>query len=122
MLLVEIAVSNAKFHSSQNRTNQSTATNVFQTINHKTEVALAEDLAEEVALAEDLAEEVALAAEVDLTEGLEKCTKRHVETAARIAKYHSSQNRTNQSTATNVFQTINQQEIKKSLYCNCKFY
>jgi len=108
MLLVEIAVSNAKFHSSQNRTNQSTAMSVFQTINHKTEVALAEDLAAEVALAEDLAVEVALAAEVALTEDHEKCTKQLAEIAVRIAKCHSSQNRTNQSTAMSVFQTINQ--------------
>ena len=32
MLLVEIAVSNAKFHSSQDKTNQSTAMSVFQII------------------------------------------------------------------------------------------
>ena len=106
MLLVEIAVSNAKFHSSQDKTNQSTAMSVFQTINHKIEVALAEDLAAEVALAEDLAAEVALAEEVALTEDHEKCTKQLVETAVRIAKCHSSQDKTNQSTATNVFQII----------------
>ncbi len=106
MLLVEIAVSNAKYHSSQNRTNQSIATNVFQTINHKTEVVLAEDLAAEVVLAEDLAAEVVLAAEVALTEGQEKCTKRPAETAARIVRFHSNQDKTNQSTAMSVFQII----------------
>ena len=37
MQLVGTVVSNAKFHSSQDKTNQSTATNVSQIINHKTE-------------------------------------------------------------------------------------
>jgi len=57
MQLVETVVSNAKFHSSQDKTSQSTVTNVFQSINqHLEEVQVAEDLAEEVeALAEDLA-------------------------------------------------------------------
>ena len=35
MQLVETVASNAKFHSSQDRTNQSTVTNVFQSINQK---------------------------------------------------------------------------------------
>jgi len=107
MLLVEIAVSNAKFHSSQNRTNQSIATNVFQIINqHLEEVQVAADLAVEVVLAEDLAVEVVLAAEVALTEDHEKCTKQLVETAARIVRFHSSQDKTNRSTAMSVFQII----------------
>ena len=72
--------------------------------------------------AQDLVEEVALVEEVDLTEDHEKCTKRPAETVARIVRFHLNQDRTNQSTAMNVFQIINQQEIKKSLYCNCKFY
>jgi len=38
MLLVEIAVSNAKFHSNQDKTSQSIAANVFQIINDKREV------------------------------------------------------------------------------------
>jgi len=49
MQLVETVVSNAKFHSSQDKTSQSTVTNVFQSINqHLEEVQVAEDLAEEV--------------------------------------------------------------------------
>ena len=108
---MEIVVRTVRFHSSLDRTNQSTAMIVFKTINHKTE---------EVPVAADLAaEEVPVAV---IIEGQEKCTKRPVETAARIVRFHSSQDRTNQSTAMNVFQIINQQEIKKSLYCNCKFY
>jgi len=104
---VEIVANNAKFHSSQDRTNQSTVTNVFQTINqHLEEVQVAEDLEAEV----DLAEEVVLAEEVDLTEDHEKCTKRLVEIVVKIVKFHSSQNRTSQSTAANAFKVI--KEIK----------
>ena len=95
MQLVETVVSNAKFHSSQDETSQFTVTNVFQSINHKTE---------EVQVAEDLAEEVA--EEVALTEDHEKCTRLHVEIVAKNVKFHSSQNRTSQSTVTNVFKII----------------
>jgi len=107
MQLVETVASNAKFHSSQDRTNQSTVTNVFQSINqHLEEVQVAEDLAEEVALAEDLAEEVALAEEAALTEDHEKCTRLHVEIVAKIVRFHSSQNKTSQSIAASVFKVI----------------
>ena len=103
MQLVETVVSNAKFHSSQDKTSQSTVTNVFQSINqHLEEVQVAEDLAEEVALAE----EAALAEEVDLTEDHEKCTKQLVETVVKNAKYHSSQDKINQFIVMNVFRTI----------------
>ena len=105
MQLVETVANNAKFHSSQDRTNQSTAMNVFQTINqHLEEAQVAEDLEAEVAA------EVVLAEEVDLTEDHEKCTKRLVEIVARIVKFHSSQNRTSQYTAANAFKVI--KEIK----------
>jgi len=103
MQLVEIVASNAKFHLSQDRTNQSTVTNVFQTINqHLEEVQVAEDLEVEVA-AEEATEEA-------LTEDHEKCTKRLVEIVVKIVKFHSSQNRTSQSTAANAFKVI--KEIK----------
>ena len=99
---------NVKFHSSQDRTSQSIATNVSQTINHKAEEALVvEDLAEEVAQA---AEE-ALVAEEDLTEDHEKCTKRPVVTVARNVKFHSSHQETNQSIAANVFKVIEETRI-----------
>jgi len=99
MQLVEIVASNAKFHSSQDRTNQSTATNVFQSINQK---------AEEAQVVEDLEVEVAaeVATEEALTEDHEKCTKRLVEIVVKIVKFHSSQNRTSQSTAVNAFKVI----------------
>ena len=103
MQLVEIVASNAKFHLSQDRTNQSTATNVFQTINqHLEEVQVAEDLEVEVA--------AEVATEEALTEDHEKCTKRLVEIVVKIVKFHSSQNRTSQSTAANAFKVI--KEIK----------
>jgi len=116
MQLVETVVSNAKFHSSQDKTSQSTVTNVFQSINqHLEEVQVAEDLAEEVeALAEDLVEEAALEEEAALTEDHEKCTKRLVEIVVKIVKFHSSQNRTNQSTAANAFKVI--KEIKDNYH------
>ena len=107
MQLVETVASNAKFHSSQDRTNQSTATNVFQSINQK---------AEEAQVVEDLEAEVAaeVATEEALTEDHEKCTKRLVEIVVRIVKFHSSQDRTNQSTAANAFKVI--KEIKDNYH------
>ena len=112
MLLVEIVANNAKFHSSQDKTNQSTVVTVSRNINHKTEEALAEDLAVEEALAEDLAVEEALAEEVDLTEDHEKCTRQLVEIVVRNVKFHLNQKETNQSTVVNVFKVI--KEIKNN--------
>ena len=112
MQLVETVVSNAKFHSSQDKTNQSTVTNVFQSINqHLEEVQVAEDLVEEVALVEDLVEEAALAEEAALTEDHEKCTRLHVEIVAKIVRFHSSQNKTSQSIAVSVFKVIKETKI-----------
>ena len=107
MQLVETVASNAKFHSSQDRTNQSTVTIVFQSINqHLEEVQVAGDLEVEVA--------AEVATEEALTEDHEKCTKRLVETVVMNVKYHSSQNKTNQSTAQNAFRNIEAtDEIKK---------
>ena len=100
---MEIVVKIAKFHLSQDRTNQSTAMNVFQTINQQDEkVQVVEDLEAEV----DLVEEEDLAEEEALTEDHEKCTKRLVEIVVKIVKFHSSQNRTSQSTAANAFKVI----------------
>ena len=96
---MEIVVKIVKFHSSQDRTNQSTAMNVFQSINQK---------AEEAQVVEDLEAEVAaeVAAEETLTEDHEKCTKLLVGTVVKIVKFHSNQNRTSQSTAANVLKVI----------------
>ena len=100
---MEIVANNAKFHSSQDRTNQSTVTNVFQSINqHLEEVQVAEDLEVEVA--------AEVATEEALTEDHEKCTKQLVEIVVKTVKFHSSQNRTSQSTAANAFKVI--KEIK----------
>ena len=110
---MEIVAKIVRFHSNLDRTNQSTAMIVFKIINHKTE---------EVQVAADLAEEAALAEEVVMTEDHEKCTRLHVEIVAKIVKYHSSQNKTNQYTAMIVFKIINQQEIRKRLYYDSKFY
>ena len=108
MQLVEIVANNAKFHLSQDRTNQSIVTNVSQTINHKAEEAqVAEDL--EVEVAAEVATEVAT--EEALTEDHEKCTKRPVVTVARNVKFHSSHQETSRSTAANAFKVI--EEIKK---------
>jgi len=103
MQLVEIVARHAKFHSSQDRTNQSTAMNVFQTINqHLEEAQVVEDLEAEVAV--EVATEVA--AEEALTEDHEKCTKRLVEIVVKTVKFHLSQDRINQSTAANAFKVI----------------
>jgi len=93
-----------RFHSSQDRTNQSTAMSVFQIINqHLEEVQVAADLAEEVAA---MVEEAALEEEAALTEDQDKCTRQLVEIVVRIVRFHSSQDRINQSTAMSVFQII----------------
>ena len=115
MLLVEIVANNAKFHSSQDKTNQSTVVIVFRNINHKTEeVPVAEDLvAEEAPVAEDLVAEEAQVDEEALTEDHEKCTKQLVETAVRNVKSHSSQKETNQSTVVSVFKVIKEIKIAK---------
>ena len=113
MLLVETVVSNAKFHSSQDRTNQYTVVTVSRNINHKTEV---EDLAEEAQVAEDLAAEEALAVEVDLTEDHEKCTRQLVEIVVRNVKFHLSQKETSQSTVANVFKVIKEIKNNKTSY------
>jgi len=107
MQLVVTVVSNAKFHLSQDKTSQSTVTNVFQSINqHLEEVQVAEDLVEEAALAEDLVEEAALAEEAALTEDHEKCTRLHVEIVVKIVRFLSTQNKTSQSIAASVFKVI----------------
>ncbi len=115
MQLVETVVSSAKFHLSQDKTSQSTVTNVFQSINqHLEEVQVAEDLAEEVeALEEEAAmvEEAALEEEAALTEDHEKCTRLHVEIVAKIVRFHSSQNKTSQSIAASVFKVIKETKI-----------
>jgi len=104
---VEIVANNAKFHSSQDRTNQSTVTNVFQTINqHLEEAQVVEDLEAEVA--------AEVATEEALIEDHEKCTKQLVEIVVKIVKFHSSQNRTSQSTAANAFKVI--KEIKDNYH------
>ena len=103
MPLVETVVRDAKSHLNQDRTNQSTVTNVFKSINHKAEEV---DLAEGAQVVEDLAAEEALAEEVALTEDHEKCTKQLVETVVRNVKFHLSQKETNQSIAVNVFKAI----------------
>ena len=116
MLLVEIVVNNAKFHSSQDRTNQYTVVTVSRNTNHKTEV---EDLAEEAQVAEvaeDLAAEEALAEEVDLTEDHEKCTRQLVEIVVRNVKFHLSQKETSQSTVANVFKVIKEIKNNKTSY------
>ena len=97
MLLVEIAVSNVKFHSNQDKTSQSIAVNVFQTINQHLE---------EAQVVEDLEAEVALAEEVTLIEDHEKCTKQLVEIVRKNVKFHSNQEETSQSIAVSVFKII----------------
>jgi inorganic triphosphatase YgiF len=113
MLLVEIVANNAKFHSSQDKTNPSIVVTVSRNINHKIEEG---DLVEEAQVAEDSAEEVDLAEEVALTEDHEKCTKQLVEIVVRNVKFHFSQKETSQSIAANAFKVI--KEIKDN-YSSC---
>jgi len=115
MQLVETVVNNAKFHSSQDRTNQYTVVTVSRNINQNPEEE--EDMVEEAQVAEvaeDLAAEEALAAEVALTEDHEKCTKQLVETVVRNVKFHLNQKETSQSIVVNVFKVI--KEIKNNYH------
>ena len=106
---------NVKFHSSQDKTSQSIATNVFRNTNQKAEEA--QDLVEEALAAEEalVAEEAQvaedLAAVEALTEDREKCTRRLVETVARNVKFHSNHQETSQSIAANVFKVIEETRI-----------
>ena len=107
---------NVKFHSSQEVTSQSIATNVFQNTNQKAEEAQVVEEAQvaEEALAEEvvaMAEEAALEEEAALTEDHEKCTRRLVETVARNVKFHSNHQETSQSIAANVFKVIEETRI-----------
>jgi len=109
---VQTVATNVKFHSSQDKTSQSIATNVFRNTNHKAEEA--QDLVEEALVAEvaqvaEVAED--LAAVEALTEDREKCTRRLVETVARNVKFHSSHQETSQSIAANVFKVIEETRI-----------
>ena len=114
---------NVKFHSSQEATSQSIATNVFQNTNQKAEEAqdlveeaqvVEEALVAEEALAEEvvaMAEEAALEEEAALTEDHEKCTRLHVEIVAKIVKFHSNHQETSQSIAASVFKVIEETRI-----------
>jgi len=109
---VQTVATNVKFHSSQDKTSQSIATNVFRNTNQKAEEA--QDLVEEALAAEEaLVAEVAedLAAVEALTEDREKCTKQLVETVARNVKFHSNHQETSQSIAANVFKVIEETRI-----------
>ena len=100
---------NVKFHSSQDKTSQSIATNVFRNTNQKAEEA--QDLVEEALAAEEALVAEDLAAVEALTEDREKCTRRLVETVARNVKFHSSHQETSQSIAANVFKVIEETRI-----------
>jgi len=112
---VQTVATNVKFHSSQDKTSQSIATNVFRNTNQKAEEA--QDLVEEALAAEEalVAEEAQvaedLAAVEALTEDREKCTRRLVETVARNVKFHSNHQETSQSIAANVFKVIEETRI-----------
>jgi len=112
---VQTVATNVKFHSSQDKTSQSIATNVFRNTNQKAEEA--QDLVEEAQVAEEalVAEEAQvaedLAAVEALTEDREKCTRRLVETVARNVKFHSNHQETSQSIAANVFKVIEETRI-----------
>jgi len=112
---VQTVATNVKFHSSQDKTSQSIATNVFRNTNQKAEEA--QDLVEEALAAEEalVAEEAQvaedLAAVEALTEDREKCTRRLVETVARNVKFHSNHQETSQSIAANVFRVIEETRI-----------
>ena len=112
---MQTVATNVKFHSSQDKTSQSIATNVFRNTNQKAEEA--QDLVEEALAAEEalVAEEAQvaedLAAVEALTEDREKCTRRLVETVARNVKFHSNHQETSQSIAANVFRVIEETRI-----------
>ena len=97
--LVETVATNVKYHSSQHKTNQSTARECFQ--KHKPQNRGGSGWWTDLEVQRWLTEEVQ-----GLTEDHEKCTKQLVGTVVMNVKYHSSQDKTNQSTARNVFRSI----------------
>jgi len=121
---VEIVEMNVKSHLSQDKTNQSIVTIVFQIINRQEatvaeeDLAAAEDLDLEVAVEEDLVIEVAqdtvvemIEVEEDLViEDLAKCTMQLVEIVEMSVKSHLSQKMVDQFTVTNASQIIETRE------------
>ena len=92
--LVLIVGKNAKFLSSQHKANPSDAKIASERTDPK------EVLAVEMAVIVDLAETT------DSTIDQEKCTKQLALNVAKNAKFHSSQQATNQSDAENVFKRL----------------
>ena len=110
---------NVKYHSSQDKINQSIVVTASRTINQKEAIAVEADLVETEAVEADLAAVVEVqvdmaeitAVVVDLeTEDHEKCIKQPVETVAMNVKYHSNQVEKNQSIVMTASRTINQKE------------
>jgi uncharacterized protein (DUF2344 family) len=120
--LVEIVVTNVKFHSNQAETNQFIVM-IASKITNQQETTVAEaDLVE--AAVDDMVEietvdaeqadmvEIAAAVEADMVETdlQEKCTKQLVEIAVTNVKYHSNQAETNQFIVMIASKITNQQE------------
>ena len=93
---------NAKFHSSQKKTDPFTAMNASKITNHK--VAAALDLADVLVLVDEMAA-------LDLADAQEKCLLQPAGIVETNAKSHSNQKKTDLSIATSVFKIIN--KIKK---------
>ena len=130
MLLVEIVEKHARFHLSQDKTNQFIVTTVSKTTNQQemtvaeadladvavedmVETAVVEDL-EETEMAdvvpEDMAETAAVVEDLEETDHLEKCTQLHVQSVEQNVKFHSNQMEKNQFIVTTVSKSVNQQE------------
>ena len=107
--LVVTVETNVRYPSSQKRTDQFIAENVFKNTNHKNVVVLG--LAEVI--------EVLGIVEVQGILDVEKCSKQLAVTVESNVKYHSSQKRTDQFIAKNVFKVTEKLENKIN-FCRAK--
>jgi len=114
---VGIVEMNAKYHSSQKKTDLFIAQNVSKNINHKNVVA-APDLTEDRVMVEVI--EVPGLVEIQETGDQEKCLLQPVGIVEMNVKYHSSQKKTGLFIAQNVSKIIN--KISKLFFRNDENY
>ena len=117
MLLVEIVEKHARFHLSQDKTDQFIVTTVSKTINQKEATVVEDDLVETVVVddlvdvePEDMAETDVVVDDLEETDLHERCTQLLVQSVEQNVKFHSNQTGKSQFIVTTVSKSVNQQE------------
>ena len=117
MLLVEIVEKHARFHLSQDKTDQFIVTTVSKTINQKEATVVVDDLVETVVVddlvdvePEDMAETDVVVDDLEETDLHERCTQLLVQSVEQNVKFHSNQTEKSQCIVMTASRTRNQQE------------